>query len=52
MNKKLMSAMIICMISILVVTGCGKEKRNANEVVVGLDVLLYQWVLKMIKVRL
>ncbi|PET68504.1 amino acid ABC transporter substrate-binding protein [Bacillus sp. AFS001701] len=37
MNKKLMSAMIICMISILVVTGCGKEKRNANEVVVGLD---------------
>jgi polar amino acid transport system substrate-binding protein len=25
------------MISILIVSGCGKEKRNANEVVIGLD---------------
>ncbi|WP_088067545.1 amino acid ABC transporter substrate-binding protein [Gottfriedia luciferensis] len=37
MNKKLVSAIIMCMISILIVSGCGKEKRKANEVVVGLD---------------
>ena len=37
MNKKFMTALIMCMISILIVSGCGKEKRNANEVVVGLD---------------
>jgi len=37
MNKKFMTALIMCMISILIVSGCGKEKRNKNEVVIGLD---------------
>lgn len=37
MNKKFITTIIICMISILIVSGCGKEKRNKNEVVLGLD---------------
>ncbi|GGI17583.1 amino acid ABC transporter substrate-binding protein [Gottfriedia solisilvae] len=37
MKNKYITAIILLMISILIVSGCGKEKRNANEVVLGLD---------------
>lgn len=37
MKNKYITAIIMLMISILIVSGCGKEKRNENEVVLGLD---------------
>jgi polar amino acid transport system substrate-binding protein len=37
MKRKLFTAIITCMISILVISGCSTNKKNKNEVVVGLD---------------
>jgi len=37
MKRKLITAIFTCMISMLVISGCSTNKKNKNEVVVGLD---------------